>query len=202
LPGTLFTLPILFFALIDLLENSMILLQERYYTFALVGLTPIIGHTLSANWESRLNKVVIIFFLSALAINSLLVINGLAWEEVSVPRTKNACLWIKQELRQNRGIIIIFNRRACVLPMAFYLDQNIIIAPINDFVELKKTFSHVGSDINTIFVAEPIFKNQNNYPIESELSGVDIVKVGFTLEERRIFGNDHIKVIKLVRIKS
>lgn len=202
LPSIIFIFPVLFLALVGLLENSTIFLQERYYTFALVGLTPMVGQMLSANWEKRVNRIIIILFFSILVMNSLLVINGLGWENVSVPRTKNACLWIRQELQQGRTAIITFNRRARVLPMAFYLDKNTVIAPINDFDELKNSFREFGTNINTVFVVEPVFEYQNNYPIEAQSSGKEILDTGFVLKEKRDFGNDRIKVIKLIRVKG
>ena len=196
-----FFLPITSMAFLVLVEGGTLLMQERYYTFAFAALVPFTGYALSSCTNRVAYKVIVIFLFLVLIMSSLLVVNGFALRDLSTPRTKNVAFWINEESRREKSIVVIFNRRAHIMPLVYYLDKDILIAPINDEIELKDITRYLAS-IDNIFIIQPEFKLIDSYALEKSFSIPEFLQMGFVLKEEREFGSDSIKVIKLSSVNA
>jgi len=197
-PVLIILLGLLPFALVDILEGGIVLFQERYYVFAFAGFIPIVGYILASSWKSVLYKSLVISFFLVLIMNSFLLINGLACQEISSPRPENASLWINQKRLGKKAVVAIFNRRVCVMPVVYYLDKDIIIAPFNDSEELKKVFAEFSGKTEYIFFVQSFFKFQKNYDLEQAFLKAVSSSNGYNLKEEKQFSDDYVKVTEFI----
>lgn len=194
--STLFFIPLISLSLIDFFKGGCLLQHIRFYIFSFAGLIPMVGYTLRYIWAGKIYKYVTVLVLTGVLISSILVVNGLAYCDVSIPRAKKSVQWINSFSGINRVALIMRSRRVVVLPVAFYLDENIIIAPVDSLEGIESAFKQFSGKVDTVFVVMPIFEKCIVGPIEGW-----VLKDSFSdfkFDKDYYFGDDYIKIKKFV----
>jgi uncharacterized membrane protein len=193
-------LPIVSLGLIDIFAKAYLLKHLRYYTFSFAGLIPLAGYALSSGWQKKIFRPLIIFIFALLMVNSFFVANGYAYKDVSLPRPKNASLWINRQLKDKKGAVILNNTRASVMPNIFYLSDDVMVAPVGSLKHFTDTLKELKKGgVEAVFVVYNIFEDNLSQTLSERnvLSWVEYAGNSGLKQEKIEFSEDGITIFKL-----
>ncbi|MFA5090921.1 MAG: glycosyltransferase family 39 protein [Candidatus Omnitrophota bacterium] len=152
----LFFLPVTGMLFIDILQCGALLRQERFWVFSFIGFIPIMGYILRYIYDRK--RMIFYSFISFMAISSLW-----AGRMQFGPAPAAVSEWINREASSaNKSAVIIYNIRSAVFAQAYYLDDDIYLAPVADKQQLEEVFQELGSSTQKIFLVRHYHRTDNS----------------------------------------
>ncbi|MFH1198840.1 MAG: glycosyltransferase family 39 protein [Candidatus Omnitrophota bacterium] len=190
----IFSVPLAFMFVVDLLEKAGTLMIPRYYMLAFAGVVPVVGYLFSSGWKEGLFRAVTILIIAIMLMSSIITVNGWAWQDVSIPRVKEACVWINSHSVNKKAAVIINSFRASVIPDVYYLNDDILIIPVGSAEEFREGLESIRGKFDVVFVAQHTFNKIFGEPIESWYKNVG--SPGFRIVQEKAFDSGDILIRK------
>lgn len=137
--------PLLGMFFIDVIQQGVLLGQERFWMFPLIGFIPIAGLVLSHYFSKK--KMLTCFVILFMAIFSL-KIGNLQFG----PAPKYASLLVNKESLHKTSAVVLYNTRNVALSAAYYLNDDIYLVPVKDQGELKKAIELLDNYADNVFL--------------------------------------------------
>lgn len=182
----IFSVPLFFLFALDLFEKAFTLTIPRYYMLTFAGTIPLMGYLFNCGWRQKGYRIVVVLMVALMFIGAIVTVNGRAWQEISGPRVKEACLWINSQSFGKKVAVITDNFRASVLPDAYYLNDDILIVPVGSAQGLKKGFEDIRGKFDLVFVVQHTFNKIFCEPLTTWYK--EVGSPGFKMIEEREFG--------------
>jgi uncharacterized membrane protein len=185
----IFFTPLLGMLLIDIACNSVILKQERYWTFPLIGFIPFAGYVLSVVFsQKRLAGYLLILLM--------LMSSWMVSEVQFGPAPKHTSNWINKESGGKDAAVIVYNIRSTVLPQAYYLADGIYVFPVSHEQQLSQTLVTCLNYAERVFITHHYHRAAVSL-LNPPFMGINASDLGFRLKGE--MSRDDIKVTEFVK---
>lgn len=181
--------PLLAMLFLDVIQQGILLKQERFGTFSFVGFIPVAGYILS-NAIPRL-KVVVYSFIIFMLFSSFSV----AGRQYG-PAPQFISGWINNESRDASSAVIVCNIRSVVAAQSNYLDDDIYLVPVASQRQLLNGVKVLSGFVSKIFIVRH-FHWADPFLMDKSFMDIKDISSGFRFEKALL--KDNISVAEFVK---
>ncbi|MFZ2602417.1 MAG: glycosyltransferase family 39 protein [Candidatus Omnitrophota bacterium] len=185
----MFLVPLLGMFFIDIIQQGVLLGQERFWMFPLIGFIPIAGFALSHYFSRK--RMLTCFVISSMIVFSLRIGN-LQFG----PAPKYISLLINKESHNKASAVVVYNTRNVVLSGAYYLNDNIYLAPVKDQAEFKKAIELLDNYADNVFLERQFHRFDT---VLSDQPFLGIKDIGTKFKFAGFFYKDEASISKYIK---
>lgn len=142
----MFLLPLSGMLLIDILQQGVLLKQERFWIFPFLGFIPLAGYFLDYGFSRT--KILVYILVLMMCVSSV-IISKMQFS----PAPKYTSIWINQESTGRPSAVIVYNIRSVVFAQSYYLDNDIYLMPVSNQKQLNSVIKAASNYADKIFIA-------------------------------------------------
>jgi len=182
-------IPLLAMLTLDLLQGGLMLRQERFWIFPLLGMTPLAGYSFSRLFRER--RPAVYCLLALMFLSSLLT----AGKQIGpAPRTLSE--WINGESKGKTAAVIVYNFRTVTMPQSFYLDDDILLFPVLNAEQFMSALEAAVGPADNVFVVRHIH-HADPALMDEPFMRSEVKEPGLRLKSR--FFRDNIYALEYVK---
>lgn len=185
----IFLVPLSGMFLIDIIQQGVLLGQERFWMFPLIGYIPIAGYALNRYFSIK--RVLTCFVISFMIIFSLRTGN-LQFG----PAPKYISLLVNKESQNKTTTVVVYNTRNVVLSAAYYLNEDIYLLPVKDQGEFKKAIELSVNNVDNIFIERQF--NRFDTAL-SDQPFLEIKDIGTKFKSESFFYKDEVSISRYIK---
>jgi|GEM_PF-1180752 len=164
---SIFSLPLFFMFLLDVLQHGALLRQERFWMFSFLGFIPLAGYSL--NFGFSRNRMFTLLFILLMLVSALFV------SRVQFgPAPKNSCVWINGKSQAKASAVIACNMRGVLFAQSYYLGNDIYLLPVSGSRQLADAVKMSASLFDKLFIVRHYYRTNNSLINEPFMEARDI----------------------------